>query len=210
MITPQTNPMLYDDNTGTNVPFAITKDSTLDADTYSRFIYACERLFRRSRFYKDYKSMLYDIGLDRDQFMPAINTEVADIEMHHHFPQLKQASIMIAEHLLNTKGCCTSFEVISRLEEAHRKNQFAIIFLSTTNHQNYHTYESSTFISLSQCYGNPFEFLREYGDGLTLDISFKFLAQLKMEQQYNSESFTPTMAFARDALLSFQKNYNEY
>ena len=146
-----------------------------------------------------------NIGLNRDQNMASITSEMTDLDLHHHFPTLKQATIMIIEHMLNTKGCVTTFEVVNELKEVHRKNWMAIIMLSKTNHQKYHT-DPSEFISLTQCYGNPFAFIDHYIDGMTLDISFKLLLQLKLEEQYNNKSYSTNMVKARDQILSWQQN----
>ena len=97
-------------------------------------------------------------------------------------------------------------EVVKEIQEAHKRNEMGIIFLSTTNHQNYHSNEGSTFISLNQCYGNPFAFIDKFSDGLTMGIAYTLLLQLKKEEQYNGKSFTPLMSKARDTILSWQNS----
>ena len=145
-------------------------------------------------------------GLNRDQNMAGITSDMADLELHHNFPTLKQATIMIIEHLLNTQGCVTTFEVVKLLEEAHRNNWMGVIILSKTQHQVFES-DPTSFISLAQCYGNPFRFLDKYIDGMTLDISFKMLLHLKLETEYNNKSYSPNMVKARDQILSWQR-YN--
>lgn len=206
MITLQNNPVVGSPSQPYFISFAMTRDTLLDTDIYSRFIYNIELAFRRSILYKIYKASLFNLGIDRDQMMAGITAEMADLELHHNFLELKYATIMIIEHLLNTKGCCTSFEVVHELKEAHRRNEFCPIFLSKTNHKNYHSNPNS-FISLKQCItGNPFAFIERYMDGMTLDIAFKLLLKLKQEEQYG-ESFTPNMSKCREELLSWA-NYN--
>ena len=207
MSTMPNNPSIYDPSNPNAIFFAQTRDTLIDTDIYSRFIYSCENNFRRSRFYKAYKCNVMNMGLNRDQNMASITSDMTDLEMHHNFPTLKQAAIMITEHMLNIKGCVTTFEVVNELKEVHRKNWMAVIILSETQHQVYHS-DPSNFISLTQCYGNPFEFINQYIDGMTLDISFKLLLQLKLEEQYNRTSFSPNMIKARDTILSWQKNIN--
>jgi hypothetical protein len=210
VITLQNNPMIANPNEPTVAYFAQTRDTLIDTEIYSRFIYSCENNFRRSAFYRGYKCNVMNLGLDRDQNMASITSEMADLELHHHFPTLKQASIMIAEHLLNNKGCVTTFEVCQLLEQAHRHNIMGIIILSKTQHQAYHA-DPASFISLKQCLGNPFIFIDQYIDGMTLDISYKMLLQLKMEEQYG-ESFSPNMVKARDQILNWSSHnaYNIY
>ena len=201
----QNNPSLFDAAQGTAIFFAQTRDTLIDTDIYSRFVYSCENNFRRSRFYKSYKCNIMNMGLNRDQNMASITSDMTDLELHHNFPTLKQATIMITEHMLNTKGCVTTFEVVNELKEVHRKNWMAVIILSETQHQVYHS-DPSNFISLTQCYGNPFAFIDYYLDGMTLDISFKLLLQLKLEEQYGNKSYSANMIKAREQILSWQQN----
>ena len=197
------NPYIESPDQPNVIYFAQTRDSLLDADTYIRFVHNCENNFRRSEFYRGYKAFVMNHGLRMDQNMPGITSEMASIELHHHLPTLKQATIMITEHLLNTNGCCTTFEVVQLLEEAHRNHWIGIVMLSTTNHQ-VHESNPADFISVNQCFGYPAEFITRYMDGMTLDISFKILLQLKQEIQNNYNSYTPMLVKARDQILSWQ------
>ena len=206
MITLNNNPVIGSESQPYYISLAVTRDTLLDTEIYSRFVYNIERNFRNSTFYKQYKSSLLNLGANRDQMMAGITSDMAKLELHHNFLELKYATIMIIEHLLNVKGCCTSFEVVHELKEAHRRNEFCPVFLTVTNHKNYHNNPNS-FISLKQCItGNPFSFIEKYMDGMTLDIAFKLLLKLKQEEQYG-ESFTPNMSRCREQLLSWA-NYN--
>lgn len=200
------NPMICDAGQPNAIFFAQTRDTLIDTEIYSRFVHSCENNFRRTRFYKCYKSSIMNKGLNKDQNMPGITSEMADLELHHNFPTLKQAAIMIIEHLLNTKGYVTTFEVVRLLEEAHRNNWMAVIILSKTQHEVFES-DPSNFISITQCYGDPFKFIDHYIDGMTLDISFKLLMHLKLETQYNNKSFSPNMVKAREQILSWQKTF---
>jgi hypothetical protein len=199
------NPIIYDPEQIISISFAQTRDTLIDTEIYSRFVYSCENNFKHSKFYKGYKCDVMNKGLFRDQNMASITSEMAEIELHHNFPTLKQATIMIIEHLLNTKGCVTTFEVIRALEEAHRNNWMGIIMLTKTQHEKHHA-DSIDFISLSQCYGDPFKFLEYYMDGMTLDISYKLLLHLKLEVEHNGESYNPSLIKARDEILCWQIN----
>ena len=202
MITMQTNQIISSPDQPTSIFLAQTRETLIDTEIYSRFIYSCENNFRRSRFYKAYKCNVMNCIGNRDAMMASINSDMADIELHHHFPELKHAAIMICEHTLNTKGCVTTFEIVKELEEAHRNNMMAVILLSATQHQAYHA-DPSAFISLAQCYGDPFKFIDKYLDGMTLDIAFKMLLQLKQEEVYNKKSFSANMVKARDQIKDF-------
>lgn len=196
------NPIISDPSCIEQISFAQTRDSLMDTEIYSRFIYSIENQFRRSRFYKAYKCHIMNLGLDFDQEMRNISGEMCDIELHHLLPTLNQAAIMITEHQLNNFGQVTTFEVIKLLEEAHRNNWMSIVMLSTTMHQAFHS-DPSAFISLSQAYGNCFGFLEHYRDGLTLDIAFKWLLQLKLEDQHNSTTTWMNIPKQREELLNW-------
>lgn len=197
------NPMIDSPDHPNAIFFAQTKDTLLDTDIYSRFVYSCENNFRRLRFYKDYKSFVMGLGLNRDQNMPAITSDMATIEMHHNLPTLKQATIMIIEHLLRHQGQCTTFEVVQHLEWAHRNHWFDVIMLSKTQHQMHHA-NPADFISTRQCWGFPEYFIMNYLDGMTLDISFNILLHLKQEIQFGG-SYNPMLIKARDDILNWQR-----
>lgn len=201
------NPCICDPSLPNAIFLKQTRDTLIDTEIYSRFIYSCENNFRKSNFYRGYKDSIMRMGLNRDQHMANITSEMADIELHHHFPTLKQAAIMITEHILNEKGSVDTFDVINALKEAHRNNMFAIIMMTKTRHEAYHA-NPSDFISLTQCIGYPFRFLDKYIDGMTLDISFKMLLQLKLEEEHNFKSYTPEMIKARKDILSWQNAYS--
>lgn len=199
------NPMIDSPDQPNAIFFAQDRSTLLDTEIYSRLVYSCENNFRRLRFYKDYKSFVMNMGFNRSQNMPAITSDMATIEMHHNLPTLKQATIMIIEHLLNTQGQVTSFEVVQLLEKAHRNHWLDVIMLTKTEHQVHHA-NPTDFISTKQCWGFPEYFIMNYLDGMTIDISFKMLLQIKQELQYG-ESYNPMMIKARDDILSWQR-YN--
>lgn len=196
------NPILDSPEMENAIFFKQTTDTLLDTDIYSRFIYNAQRQFYQSRFYKDYKSFVMSLGFDMDMQHPNITSEMADLDLHHNFPELKQVFIILSQYLLKTKGSCNTFELIQLAEEAHRKNQISVILLSKTYHQEYHSNPSS-FISLKNCVGNGLEFIDKYWQYLTLDISFDLLLKLKQEEQYNG-SYNPFQIKARDEILSWQ------
>lgn len=200
-----TNPVIGDPSHDTPIFFKQTRETLLDCEEYSRFVYSIENQFRRSRFYKDYKSSVMNRGLFFDQQMRAITSEMADIELHHHLPTLKDATIAITESFLTEAGGVTTFDVIKALEEAHRNNMMGIIMLSSTIHQ---LYESGcgAFISITQLYGNPFAFIDRYSRYFTLDMSFKILMQFKQEEQYGNRTVWKQIAKAREQMLDWSNS----
>lgn len=200
-IIPQNNPIIYDKDHEFGICFAATRDTLLDTEIYKSFIYSVDNRFRKSQFWRSYKEHLYNLGLYRDQRHASITNEMVNLEAHHVL-SLEYMTIMIIEHLLNIKECVTTFEIVQELEECHRQNMIAVIMLDESEHQKYHS-DPSEFISFKQCFGDPFKFIDKYIDGMTLDIAFKLLLQLKQEEQYG-ESFSASEVRAREQILSWQ------
>lgn len=200
------NPIVMSPNGDSAITLSQTRESLIDSEIYLRVLRSAEHAFRRSQFYKDYKSNIMNMGVNMDQRRPGITSEVADIELHHNFITLEFMTIMMAEHVLNTVGYINSFVLIKMLEEEHRNNRICGIMLSSTEHQAHHN-NPSDFISIKQCFGNPFEFIDRYIDGMTLDISFKLLLHLKQEEQYGG-SYDANMIRCRDEILSWQRDFS--
>ena len=205
MIDINLNPIIGDPSLSTTVQFYQTRETLMDTEEYMKFIYSVENQFRRSRFYRDYKCSIMQKGIDFDQEMKGITSEMASIELHHHLPTLKDAAIAITEYIVNSIGKVCTFDVIQALEDAHRQNMMGIIMLSSTNHQLYES-DPTAFISISQLYGNPFAFLDKYGKGFTLDISFKWLLQFKQEEQYGNKTCWSNIAKARKQFLDWSNS----
>ena len=89
------NPTIYDPSNEYQISFRQTKESLLDTEVYKRFIYSVDNRFRRSQFWRDYKSNLMNMGMFRDQRHASITSEMATIECHHEFISLMHATIMI-------------------------------------------------------------------------------------------------------------------
>lgn len=203
MITPNNNPMIMSSSQPYGIFFAQTRDTLTDSEIYLQFLRSAENRFKSSRFYKAYKCELMNMGLYRDQRHAAITSEMANIEMHHNFITLEFMAIMLTEYTLNTKGCITTFELVQLLEEQHKNNRISVVMLSETEHEMHHN-NPSDFISLKQCFGNPFEFIEKYISGMTLDICFKLLLHLKQEEQHG-KSLDTNMVRAREEILSWQQ-----
>ena len=93
----------------------------MDIEYYKKFIENCISRFRHSRCYKNYKAYLYDIGFNRCQFLSNINSDIADLEMHHVIT-IYDITLLITEWFIKTQGSVTSFEVVMKLKEEHKNN----------------------------------------------------------------------------------------
>ena len=153
----------------------------MDIDTYRIFLKNCESRFRHSITYTNYKGYLIDIGMNRCQVHGYITSDMegVSIEMHHAILTLFDICLLITEHMLNTIGYVTTFDVVQALKEEHKANNIALVMLSKTPHQMYHAESSQFFIHPSMCFGNWPKLLEKYKLGLTQDVAFKVLYYLK-------------------------------
>lgn len=175
------NPIITSPNSNFSISFYQTRESLMDIDVYRSFLKNCEMRFRRSVTYKNYKSFLISLGMDRCQvhgFITA-NMDGVDIEMHHAILTLFDISLLISEHLLNTVGYVTTFDVVQALKEEHKLNNIALVMLSKTPHQVYHNSSGDFFIHPKMCFGKWPVLLEKYKYGLTQDVAFKLLYYLK-------------------------------
>lgn len=172
------NPTISSPNTSFELPFYQTKDTLMDVEIYKRFLDNAMSRFRHSRDYKLYKSYLMGLGLDRCQFQSNLTSEMCSIEMHHHFLTLFDISLIITEHVLNTKGYISTFDLVKLLKEEHLNNRVGLVMLSETSHQLYHN-NPDFFIHPNMLFGNWAAFLNKYNRGITQDVAFKILFYLK-------------------------------
>lgn len=175
------NPIVASPNSTYAISFYQTRESLMDIDKYRSFLKNCESRFRRSATYTNYKGFLIGIGLDRCQVHGYINADMkgVDIEMHHAILTLFDICLLITEHLLNTVGYVTTFDVVQLLKEEHKANNIALVMLSKTPHKIYHDNTSQFFIHPSMCFGKWPTLIEKYKLGLTQDVAFKLLYYLK-------------------------------
>ena len=175
------NPILASPNSTYAIPFYQTRESLLDIDVYRNFLKNCETRFRHSITYSNYKGFLIGIGLDKCQVHGYINAsmEGVSLEMHHAILTLFDICLLITEHLLNTVGYVTTFDVVQALKEEHKEHNIALVMLSKTPHQVYHDNPSQFFIHPRMCFGKWPVLIEKYKKGLTQDVSFKLLYYLK-------------------------------
>lgn len=172
------NPIISSPNSEYAIQFYQTRDSLTDVDTYRQFLKNVESRVRKSETYKNYKSFLMGLGLDHCQVHGYINSTMATIEMHHAIMTLFDIAMLITEHMLNTVGYVTTFDVSQAIKEEHKNGNVALVMLSKTPHQVYHA-DSSFFIHPDMCIGNWPKLLEKYNLGLTQDLAFKLLYYIK-------------------------------
>lgn len=166
------------------LPFYQTRETLLDVERYKHFIDNSIARFRKSRAYKGYKSYLMTLGLNRCQIFGNISDDMADIEMHHNFLTIFDIGILISQHVLNTVGMITTFDLVSLLIQEHRNNNIPIVMLSKTAHQIYHD-NPDFYIPLSMTFGQWWNLLAKYRYGITLDIAYKVIKYINNCQKNN-------------------------
>lgn len=175
------NPMLGSHNSTYAIGFYQTRESLIDIDVYRTFLKNCEARFRKSATYSNYKGFLIGLGMDRCQVHGYIHADMdgVDLEMHHAVLTLFDICLLITEHLLNTVGYVTTFDVVQLLKEEHKAHNIALVMLSKTPHQVYHANTNQFFLHPKMCFGKWPVLIEKYKKGLTQDVAFKLLAYLK-------------------------------
>lgn len=209
----QYNPTLRSPNTPFEQHFYHTRDDFMDVDEYKKFIENCISRFRHSVTYKNYKHYLYEIGLDKCQLLGKVTSEMASIEMHHNFLNIFDITLLITEHLLNTSGYVSTYDVVQLLKEEHMNNNIPIVMLSKTAHQLYHNGDGM-ILPGRMCFGFWYNLLKKYNKGITIDIAQKVIVFLKrsveFEQNYLPEDNRSNFLLAvRDEVKGWSE-YNEY
>lgn len=171
------NPMVSSPNAPYGIAFYQTRDTMRDVEIYKRFLDNAISQFRHLVFYKNYKGYLMGLGLDHCQVMSNVTEENVGskgIEMNHNFLTIFDIALMITEHILNTIGYISTFDLIYCLRMEHEANRIPIVMLSETVHQMYHNNEDMVFPA-QMCFGYWMELLQKYNRGITPKIATKII-----------------------------------
>lgn len=190
-----------------NISLYHTRYSFLDTDEYINFIKNSVSRFRRSRFYKNYKSYLMSLGMYRSQLSANISSDMATIEMHHNILTIFDIAVILTEHELNKVGMISSFDLVNLMKKVHRENKVQVVMLTLTEHQEFHN-NTGMFIHPDMCFGNWVEFVKEYSDGITIDIANKIIKYINRAEELGCTSDNNLLKL-RDELVDWSKN-NEY
>jgi hypothetical protein len=172
------NPMLTSPYSEYCIGFFQTRESLTDVDMYRQFLKNVEFRVRKSETYRNYKSFLMDLGFDHCQIHGYINSTMATLEMHHAILTLFDIAMLITEHMLNTIGYVSTFDVVQAIKEEHKNGNVALVMLSKTPHDMYHA-DKTFFIHPDMCIGNWPKLLEKYNLGLTQDLAFHLLYYIK-------------------------------
>lgn len=200
----EVNPTIHSPSAEYDIPFYITKEYVMDIDLYRNFIKNCVYRFRRSRYYKQYKAYLMDLGLDRSQILGNIDDTMADIEMHHAILTIFDITLMITEHLLNTVGRATSFDVIQLLIEEHHQNNIPIVMLDKTSHEMLHS-DMDNFLPPNQVFGRFWNLVYKYRYGVSMEVAKKLLSYISRYYR----DYPVMNVQVREDIMNFSK-FNEF
>lgn len=198
------NPTIHSPYAEYDIPFYITKECVMDIDLYRNFVKNCVYRFRRSKYYKQYKSYLINLGLDHSQILGNIDDTMTSIEMHHAILTIFDITLMITEHLLNTVGRATTFDVIQLVIEEHHQNNIPIVMLDKTSHEMLHS-DIDNFLPPNQVYGKWWILLYKYRFGISIEVAKKIL--MYISRYY--KDYPPMNVQLREHVLSYA-HYNEF
>lgn len=208
------NPTLRSPNAIEELSFRSTEDTFMDVDVYKDFINNCISRFRHSKTYKNYKKYLYDIGLNKCQLLGNIDSEMADIQMHHNFLNIFDITLLITEHKLKTEGSVLSYDVVQELKEEHKNNEIPLVMLSKTAHQLYHNGDGIT-LPARMCFGYWYDLIHRFNRGITVNIAQKIIyfvqtsIDFERENGFIDSNCTNTLLEVRKHVLGWSE-YNEY
>ena len=220
------NPTIKSPNSLYPLQFYQTRESFVDIDHYKKFIDNAVSRFRHSRTYKNYKSYIMSLGMDKCQLMPAISEELLmddeddknhknkrrkiTLEMHHNFLTIWDIALMISEHILNTRGFISTFDLVHLLKEEHKNNRIPLVMLSKTAHQMFHN-NKEFMIPANMCFGFWQELLMKYNKGITPEIANKvnMFIQRSLEVYNQNEDFTNNLLALRQNILGWSE-WNQY
>lgn len=207
------NPMVISPNAPYGITFYMTRETLLDVEVYKNFLDNAIAGFRHSNAYTIVKSDLMEQGLDHCQIMANVTEDevgARGLEMHHNFLTIFDIALLITEHVINTVGVISTFDLMYLLEVEHREHRVPLVMLSETAHQMYHNNED-LIIPASMTTGNWLELLQRYNKGITMKIAEKvsnFINESINNSEENSQIITELLT-VRDYAESWGR-YNEY
>lgn len=210
------NPTIKSPNCLYELQFYQTKESLMDIEVYKRFLENAISRFRHSLTYKHYKGYLIDeIGLNRCQLFGNIDIDTVGgakgIEMHHNFLTIFDIALMITEHVINTTGYISTFDLVQLLKEEHKANRIPIVMLSKTAHQMFHANDTMV-LPAKMCFGYWTELIAKYNKGITIEIAQKIINFIKVSLEDDGNllsDYSQNLLKLRDNIIDWS-NYNEY
>lgn len=210
------NPTLSSPYNPYEILFSQTKESLMDVEVYRRFLYNAITRFRQSTFYKHYKAhLIMDLGIDRCQLHPHITVsgedEMATLEMHHHVLSIFDIAFIITEHILNTYGTLTTFDLAELMRIEHENHRVCTVMLCKTCHEIYTSKNENFKIPATLGFGKWWEFLDRYKCGITRPIALKIYYMLKedLDPTANNQKIMNLLKL-RDNIVNWSENNEKF
>lgn len=140
----------------------------LDKDTEKRvfiaFIKKVEKLVRSSPEYKDYVAFLREEqNMDRCAFLKNIDTEKAEIHLHHAISDLFSICCTVCNKLISDNKKVSSFILADYVLKLHFEDKIGLVPLSATIHELAHSAKNFK-IPKSVIFGDWESYYEEYKD----------------------------------------------
>lgn len=171
------NPTLSSENSELSISFYQTRESLYSPELYSKFIKNAVKRFRSSPTYTNYKHTLIESGFDCCAIQSNLTAEHCTIEMHHNILTIFDLTFIICEHLLNTVGKVSTFDLVRILKAEHCNNQIPLVMLTVTGHELNHD-NDEFFIHPDITFGDWISFLNRYNRGITPELAGKLIRYL--------------------------------
>lgn len=200
------NPTLRSPSSVYELSLMQTKETLADIDSYGRFINNAITQFRHTKFYKGYKSTLFDLGMNHCAYLHNVNSDMAELEMNHVILTIFDIALMICEHYINTYGQVSTFHIVGALREEHKRNRVPLVMMCKTVHQIYHA-DDLVYVHPKQIFGKWTELIKNYANGITPEICTKLLFYIRMALKDTGSSDNDLLQLANQIQNWSEKNY---
>lgn len=158
------NPKIKSLSDSTVIKYYLSKEDLSDYEMAVNFVNGVKNLVRKDPRYNNYKSELYNIGLNRCQVHSGITVDMAPIE-EHHGPvfDLFTVCMIVTDHLLNQGEKVNSMMVADIVLEEHEKHNIQVVMLCETCHEA--AENDSHFIPFEMGFGKIDKFITKYKHG---------------------------------------------
>ena len=168
-----------------NSPFAeaFYFEDYYDDKLVKRFVKSVEKLVRTSKEYNTYIEGLRTnvLALNHDSVLGNITTADVDLEFHHYpFSLYDIVEVVMLNNLINNVKF-TSFSIAKEVMEQHNRHIIGLVPLTKTMHELAHS--GNIFIKKNQIFGDYRTFMKDYSQGISVDL----LNKVTQMEKYSNE-----------------------
>lgn len=167
----------FDDYEKLDYPFIEVSEAN------DKLIKKIEKIVRNSIEYREYINFLKDeLDMNFCSFFQGLDYNNVTIEMHHVITLYDITSIVLNKKLTNEFNI-TPFDVAEEVMKLHYENKIALMPLSETIHELYHT--GDIFIPITYSFGDYESFYNEYKAYMTSDFKNHYNNLIKLSKEYD-------------------------